>query len=109
MIDLEFDAKIQIIVIQLQLVVMLLTFWAKSLDDEAGTLHRIAFWQADFGDGVVFKAEGGAAMLAVEMDVHVVVDGMVMAVAEFVAGPFAVFHNMNKMCLLEKRQGAENA
>lgn len=83
-------------------------FWASSVDDEAGTLHFVAFWKMHFGDGKVFETEGGTAVFAVEMYVHVVVDGMVVAVAEFVARAFTVFQNMDKVLLFEKRQRSED-
>lgn len=88
---------------------MLLTFWTKSMDDEVGTLHCITFRQTDFWNGEVFKAEDCTTMFTMEMDVHVVVDGVVMAVAEFVSGTITAFHKMDKMHLLEKCQGTENA
>lgn len=62
-----------------------------------------------FWDREVFETKGGTAVFAVEMYVHVVVDGMVVAVAEFIARAFTVFQYMDKVLLFEKRQRAEDA
>ena len=83
-------------------------FWASSVDNEAGTLHFVAIWKMHFWDKEVFETKGGAAAFAVEMYVHVVVDGMVVAVAEFIARAFTVFQYMDKVLLFEKRQRAED-
>ena len=83
-------------------------FWASSVDNEAGALHFVAIWKMHFWDREVFEAKGGAAAFAVEMYVHVVVDGMVVAVTEFIASAFAVFKNMDEVLLFENCQGAED-
>ena len=83
-------------------------FWAVSVDNEAGALHFVAIWKMHFGDGEVFEAKGGTAVFAVEMYVHVVVDGMVVAVADFIARAFTVFQYMDKVLLFEERQRAED-
>ena len=83
-------------------------FWASSIDDEAGTLHFIAFWKVHVWDREVFETKGGTAVFAVEMYVHVVVDGMVVAVAEFIARTFTVFQYMDEVLFFEKCQGAED-
>ena len=49
-----------------------------------------------------------SAAFAVEMYMHVVVDGMVVAVTEFIASAFAVFKNMDEVLLFEKCQGSED-
>ena len=43
-----------------------------------------------------------------EMHVHVVVDAMVVAVAELVAYAFAIFKHMDEVLFLEECQSAEN-
>lgn len=88
---------------------MFLAMWTNAVKDEIGTSCLVAVGQADVGNGNVFEAEGQAAMLAMEMHVHVVVLGMIAAVAELVAGAFAVLQHMDKMMFLEERQRAEDA
>lgn len=83
-------------------------FWAQSLDDKIGTLHQKTFRQLHFGNGKVFEADGLTAMFAMKMNVHIVVDSMVMAVAEFVTHPFSVFKHMDEMLFPEKCQSTED-
>ena len=88
--------------------ILFFAFWASSVDNEAGTLHFVAFWKMHFWNREVFETKGGTAVFAVEMYVHVVVDGMVVAVAEFIARTFTVFQYMDKVLLFEKRQRSED-
>ena len=82
---------------------------AKAFQHEVGTLDLVVIGQVDFGDGQVFQAGGLSAALAVEMYMQVVVRGMVVAVAKFVACAFSVFQDVNQVLFLEKHQRAENS
>ena len=86
-----------------------LTFWANAFENKIGTLHQIALRQLNLRNGKVFETNGLAAMFAVEMDMHVVVDCVVVAVAKFIAHAFTVFKHMDKVLFLKERQGAEDA
>ena len=88
---------------------VIFAFWAHAFEDEVGALHLVAFGELHFGDGQVFEADGFAAMLAMEMHMHVVVDAVVVAVAKLVAHAVAVFEGVDEMVLLEEREGAEDA
>ena len=84
-------------------------FWASSVDNEAGALHFVAIWKMHFWDREVFEAKGGTAAFAVEMYMHVVVDGMVVAVTEFVADTFSrIRQRVNETAAVEKLQCPEN-
>ena len=86
-----------------------LTFWTDAFEHKIGTLHQIAFGQLNLRNGKVFETNGLAAMFAVEVNMHVVVNRVVVAVAEFIAHAITVFKHMDKVMLLEERQTAENA
>lgn len=86
-----------------------LTFWTDAFEDKIGTLHKIPFGQLNYRNGKFFKANGLSASFAVEMNMHVVVNRVVVAVAKFIAHTFTVFEHMDKVMLLEERQTAENA
>ncbi len=86
-----------------------LTFWANAFEHKIGTLHQISFGQLNFRNGQFFKTNGLATSLTMEMNMHVVVDSMVMAVAEFISHAIAVFKHMHEMMLLEECQSTEDA
>lgn len=87
----------------------LLTFWTDAFEDKIGSLHQITLRQLNLWNGKVFETNGLAAMFAMEVNMHIVVDCMVVAVAELIARAFTVFEHMHKVLLLEERQGAEDA
>ena len=86
-----------------------LTFWTDAFEDKIGTMHQITLGQLNLRNGKVFETNGLAAMFAVEVNMHVVVNRMVVAVAEFIAHAITVFKHMDEVMLLEERQTAENA
>lgn len=86
-----------------------LTFWTDAFEHKIGTMHQITLGQLNLRNGKVFETNGLAAMFAVEVNMHVVVNRMVVAVAEFIAHAITVFKHMDKVMLLEERQTAENA
>ena len=65
----------------MHLTMVFLTFRADAFEDKIGTLHLIALRQLDFRNGKFFETNGLATMLAVKMNMHVVVNSVVMAVA----------------------------
>lgn len=75
----------------MQLSVALLTFWANAFKHKIGTLHQIAFGQLNLRDSQFFKTNGLTALLTMEMNMHVVVDSMVVAMAKLIAYTFTVF------------------
>ena len=76
---------------------MRLTFRFKSLGDRY------------FRDGRSLQAKSTVALGAVEMDMEVVVIVLVVAVAEFIADPFAhILQRVDEMHFPEQLQGAEN-
>ena len=87
----------------------LLAFWANAFEHKISTLHQIAFGQLNLRNGQFFKTNGLSASFTMEMNMHVVVDSMVVAVAEFIAHAITVFKHMDKVMFLEERQTAENA
>lgn len=88
---------------------VLLAFWANAFEHKISTLHQIAFGQLNFRNGQFFKTNGLSASFTMEMNMHVVVYSMVVAVAEFISHAIAVFKHMDKVMFLEERQTAENA
>lgn len=68
-----------------------------------------AFGQFNWRDGMVFEADDGTTMQAMEMHMHVVVFLMVKAATEFKAGIFRVFQDMHEMVILEECQRTGNA
>ena len=88
---------------------MISAFWAGAFEDKIGALHLKVFRQADFRDWDVLQTNGLSAFFAMEMHMHVVVDTVVVAVAEFVAHAVAVFKRMHELLLFEKRQCPEDA
>lgn len=93
----------------MHLIVALLTFWTKAFEDKIGALHQIAFGQLNLGNGKVFETNGLAAMFTVKVNMHVVVNRVVVAVTKLIAHAVTVFKHVDEMLFLEKRQGAENA
>ena len=93
----------------MHLTMVFLTFRADAFEDKIGTLHQIAFRQLNLWNGKVLETNGLAAMFAVEVNVHIVIDRMVVAVAELIAYTFTVFKYMDKVLFLEERQGSEDA
>lgn len=81
----------------------------KAFEDEVGTLGFVTLGQVDGRDRDVFEANGLSTVLAMEMHMHVVVYGMVAAVAKLIAGAFAILQHMDQMLFLKKRQRAEDA
>ena len=88
---------------------VLLAFRTDAFENKICTLHQITIGQLNLWNGKVFEANGLAAMFAMEVNMHVVVDCVVVAVAKFIAHAFTVFKHMDKVLLLEERQGAEDA
>ena len=88
---------------------VLLAFWTDAFENKIGSLHQITLRQLNLWNGKVFETNGLAAMFAMEVNMHVVVNRVIVAVAKFIAYTFTVFEHMDKMLLLEKRQGAEDA
>ena len=87
----------------------LLTFWTNAFENKIGTLHQITLRQRNLRNGKVFETNGLAAVFAVEVNMHIVVDRVVVAVAKFIAHTFTVFKYMHKVLFLEECQGAEDA
>ena len=87
----------------------LLTFWANAFEHKIGTLHQITFGQLNLWNGKFFKANGLTASFAMEMNVHVIVYTMVVAVAEFITHTFSVFKHVDEMLFLEECQSTEDA
>ena len=88
---------------------VLLAFWTDAFENKIGALHQITLRQLNLWNGKVFETNGLAAMFAMEVNMHIVVDCMVVAVAELIAHTFTVFEHMHKVLLLEERQGTEDA
>ena len=62
------------------------------------------------GYGNAFHAECLVALLAIEVDMHIVVFVYVSAHAQFIANAVAsVLYYMHQMVFLEQREGAEDA
>ena len=80
---------------------VLLAFWTDAFENKIGTLHQITLRQLNLRNGKVFETNGLAAMFAMEVNMHVIVDRVVVAVAKFIAYAFTVFKHMDKMLLLE--------
>ena len=87
----------------------LLTFWANAFEHKISALYQITFGQLYFRDGQFFKTNGLSAMFAVEVNMHVVVDSVVVAVAEFIAHAITVFKHMYEVLFLEECQSTEDA
>ena len=60
-------------------------------------------------NGKVFKTNGLATVLAMEVNMHVIVNRVVEAVAEFITHTFTVFKHMDEMLFLEECQSTEDA
>ena len=88
---------------------VLLAFWANAFEHKIGTLHQIAFGQLNFRNGQFFKTNGLSASFTMEMNMHVVVYSMVVAVAELIAHAFTVFKHMYEVLFLEECQSTEDA
>ena len=93
----------------MHLAMALLTSWANAFEHKISTLHLVAFRQMNLRNGKVFKTNGLAAVLAVEVNMHVIVNRVVEAVAEFITHTFTVFKHMHKMLFLEESQSTEDA
>ena len=93
----------------MHLTIALLTFWANAFEHKISALHQITFGQLNLRNGKFFKANGLTTSFAVEMNMHVVVNGMVVAVAKFITHTFTVFKHMHEMLLLEECQGAKDS
>ena len=93
----------------MQLTRVLLAFWANAFEHKIGTLHQIALWQLNFRNGQFFKTNGLTASFTMEMNMHVVVDSMVMAMTELIAHTITVFKHMDKVLFLEECQSTEDA
>ena len=93
----------------MHLAMAFLTSWANAFENKIGTLHLVALRQLDLRNGKVFEANGLATMFAMEVNMHIVVDGMVEAVAEFITHTFTVFKHMDEMLFLEECQSTEDA
>ena len=87
----------------------LLAFWANAFEHKISTLHQIAFGQLNLRNGQFFKTNGLSASFTMEMNMHVVVDSMVVAMAELIAHTITVFKHMDKVLFLEECQGAKDA
>ena len=88
---------------------VLLAFWANAFEHKIGTLYQKSFGQLNLRNGKVFKTNGLSAMFAVEVNMHVVVDSVVVAVAEFIAHAITVFKHMYEVLFLEECQSTEDA
>lgn len=75
----------------MHLTMVLLAFWANAFEHKIGTLHQITLGQLNFRNGQLFKTNGLSASFTMEMNMHVVVNGMVVAVAKFITHTFTVF------------------
>ena len=93
----------------MHLAMVFLTFWANAFEHKIGTLHQKAFRQLDFRNGLVFETDGLSAMLTMEVNMHILVDGMVVAVTKLIAHALTVFKHVDEMLFLEERQAAEDA
>ena len=72
-----------------------LTLRTNAFEDKTGALHQITFGQLNLRNGKVFETNGLAAVFAVEVNMHVVIDCVVVAVAELIAHAFTVFKHMD--------------
>ena len=70
---------------------VLLAFWANAFEHKIGTLYQKSFGQLNLRNGNLFKANGLTASFTMEMNMHVVVNGMVVTVAKFITHTFTVF------------------
>ena len=93
----------------MHLTMVFLTFRTDAFEYKIGALHQIAFGQLYLRNGKFFETNGLAAVFAMEVNMHVVVNPVVVAATKLIAYAFTVFKYMDKVLLLEKRQGAEDA
>ena len=93
----------------MHLTMVLLAFWANAFEHKIGALHQITLGQLNFRNGQLFKTNGLSASFTMEMNMHVVVNGMVVAVAKLIAYPFTVFKHMDEVLFFEECQSTEDA
>lgn len=75
----------------MHLTMVLLAFWTNAFEHKIGALHQITLRQLNFRNGKFFKTNGLTASFTMEMNMHVVVNGMVVTVAKFITHTFTVF------------------